>query len=276
MSFFFCTEGLLYTRASGTHRLASTPHGTWAYPYSNAHGPTAIYDACHGYHVVDSSTASLGYSDIHNTPSNQGQGPHLTSNPYSAGTSDGFTSRHEYGATNAAYGAVSAAYDATNMDFEATSMANGAIHATYDAINTAYGDASAANGAGINTCDVIKGIWPSTDPVSTLMAHGHGAADIYPSVYPLVPNPILSPGNLTTTPVQAGYEPAVPNTNGSRPQCSTCNTTFKRASDLARHQKKHQARRAFKCLVPGCNFKGSYRKDKLDAHVKSCHPRGAA
>ena len=227
----------------------------WPYRCPDANAPTAVYDAYHGYYVVDSSTMSLGYSDVHNTPSNQGQGPHLTSNPYSAGTVDGSTQIRDHDITIA----------------------------TYDATNTAYGDASAAYAAinaayaaGTNTGDLTNGIWPSTDPLSTLVGYDHGAADIDPGVYPLVPNPTLAPGNLTTTPVQAGYEPAVANTDGSRPRCSTCNTTFKRASDLVRHQKKHQARRAFKCLVPGCKFKGTYRKDKLDAHVKSCHPRGAA
>ena len=205
---------------------------------------------------------SFGYSDVNNTPSNQGQGPHLTSNSYLAGTMDGFTDVDDHDATNTAYGDASAAY--------------GAIYATYDATNTVFSAINAAYAAGTNTGDLTRGIWPSTDPVSTLMSYEHGAADINLGVYPLVPNPTLAPGNLTTTPIQAGYEPAVANTDGSRPRCSTCNTTFKRASDLVRHQKKHQARRAFKCLVPGCNYKGSYRKDKLDAHIKSCHPRGAA
>ena len=152
--------------------------------------------------------------------------------------------------------------------------AYGAINATYGAINPAYGATMPAYGTGTNTGDLTRGIWPSTDPVSSLMGYDHGAADIDPTLYPLVPNPTIAPS--TTTPVQAEYKSAVANTDGSHPQCSTCNTTFKRASDLARHEKKHQARRAFKCLVPGCNFKGSYRKDKLDAHVKSCHRRGAA
>ena len=205
---------------------------------------------------------SLGYSDVHNTPSNQGQDPQLTSNPYLASTIEESAPLDDYGATNAAYGA--------------TSMAHDAMHTTYDATNTAYVDASAAYAAGTDTSDLTRGIWPSTDLVPTLMGYDYGVADINPSVYPLVHNPTLAPGNLTTTPVQPRYEPAVTNTDGSRPQCSTCNTTFKRASDLARHEKKHQARRAFKCLVPGCNFRGSYRKDKLDAHVRSCHPGGAA
>ena len=205
---------------------------------------------------------SLGNPDVHDTPANQGPGLHLTSNPYLASTIEEFTPLYEYGATNAAYGDASAAYGDTG--------------AAYGTASTAYGAIDGAYGADTNTGDSTRGIWPTTNPVSTSMGYDYGVADINPTVYPLIHNPVLAPGNLTTTPVQAGYEPAVTNTGGSRPQCSTCNTTFKRASDLARHEKKHQARRAFKCLVPGCNFKGSYRKDKLDAHVRSCHPRRAA
>ena len=246
----------------------------WPYRCLNANAPPAVYDAdgVYGaYYNVDSSTRSLGYSDVHNTPSNQGQGqgPHLTSNPYSAGTVDGSTQIRDYDTTNATYGATSMAYDAIHTTYDATNTA-------YGDTNAVYGDASAAYAAGTDTGDLTRGIWPSTDLVSTLMSYEHGAADINLGAYPLVPNPTIAPGNLTTTPIQAGYEPALANTDGSRPRCSTCNTTFKRASDLARHEKKHQARRAFKCLVPECKFKGSYRKDKLDAHVKSCHPHGAA
>ncbi len=139
----------------------------------------------------------------------------------------------------------------------------------YDATSAAYGPGTNTGGP-----HLIDGVWPSGDPLSPLMGYDHGVADINPSFYLPVLNPTLAPGTVTA--VQAGYESAVASTDGSRPQCSTCNTTFKRAGDLARHEKKHQAGRAFKCLVPGCSFKGSYRKDKLDAHVKSCHRRGAA
>ena len=196
---------------------------------------------------------SLGYPGIHSTPSNQGRGPDLASHRYLASTTEDFTPLDDYGATDPAYDTASAAYGT---------------------ISAACGTTSAAYGAGTNTYDLTKGIWPSTDPVSTSMSYNHGDANITPGIYPPVPNPTLAPGPITT--VQAGSESGVTNTDGCRPRCSTCNTTFKRASDLARHQKKHQPDRPFKCLVPGCNFKGAYRKDKLDAHVKSCHRRGAA
>ncbi|KAK0508907.1 hypothetical protein JMJ35_008278 [Cladonia borealis] len=257
----FVTRG----RHDPNGQASTKPDGWLPYRCPDASAPTAVYDAygAYGtYYNVDSSTMSLGYSDVHNTPSNQGQGPHLTSNPYSAGTVDGSTQIRDYDTTDATYGATNTAY--------------GDASAAYGDASAAYGAMNAAYATAINTCDLARGIWPSTDPVSTLMGYNHGAADINPGVYPLVPNPTIAPGNLTNTPIQAVYEPAVANTDGSRPQCSTCKTTFKRASDLARHEKKHQARRAFKCSVPGCSFKGSYRKDKLDAHVKSCHACGAA
>lgn len=178
---------------------------------------------------------SLGYPNIHSTPFNQGLAPHFASHPYLAGTVDGLTPLDGY-ATDTAYGT---------------------------------GTASAAYGASTNPGNLAEGIWPSTDPVSTSMSYNHGVNDINPGIYSPFPNPILAPGPITT--VQAEHSSILTSTDGSRPRCSTCNTTFKRASDLARHQKKHQPDRPFKCLVPGCSFKGAYRKDKLDAHAKSRH-----
>ena len=223
---------------------------------------------------MGSDIMSWGSPDVHNTPSNQGQGPHLTSNPYLAGTIDGYTHLRDYDTTNAAYGTTSAAYGATSTAYDATTASYGDASAAYGATTATCGAINAAYGAGTNTGDLTRGIWPFTDPVSNLMGYDHGAADTNPTVCPLVPKPTIAPS--TTTPIQAGHKSAVASTERSRPQCSTCNTPFKRASDLARHEKKHQADRPFKCLVPKCDFRGSYRKDKLDAHVKSCHPRGAA
>ena len=57
-----------------------------------------------------------------------------------------------------------------------------------------------------------------------------------------------------------------------RAVCETCNRTFSRHSDLERHAKKHQPGLVvFHCDVDNCDYKGSYRKDKLQAHVKRCH-----
>ena len=203
---------------------------------------------------------SLGYPGIHSTALNQGPVPHIASRPYSASTIEGFASLHDCSATDPAYATASAAYDATA--------------AAYGINTAAYGTTSAAYSAGIVLGDLTQGIWPPTDPIPLSMGYDLGAADLNPGVYPPIPNQTLAQDTITA--VQAEHKSAVPNTDTSRPRCPTCNTTFKRASDLARHEKKHQPDRPFKCLVPGCSFKGAYRKDKLDAHVKSCHRGGVA
>ena len=251
---FFFSRGADRNRFASTGSvLVSVPHSSWAYNYPNAIGPNAINDAHHSYYAVDSNIMSLGFPGIHSTPFNQGLAPHLASHPYSASTIEGLAPLHDYSATDLAYGTASMAYGATS--------------AVYDTTSAAYG-------AGTGLGDLTKGIRPPTDSVPTLMAYDDGVTDINPGIYSPVPNPTLAPGTITT--VQGGHESAVADTDSSRPRCSTCNTTFKRASDLARHQKKHQPDRPFKCLVPRCNFKGAYRKDKLDAHVKSRHQRGTA
>ena len=57
-----------------------------------------------------------------------------------------------------------------------------------------------------------------------------------------------------------------------RSTCKTCRKSFSRPSDLDRHAKKHQpGARIYTCLVARCDYEGSYRKDKLTAHVKNCH-----
>ena len=57
----------------------------------------------------------------------------------------------------------------------------------------------------------------------------------------------------------------------ARPTCSTCGKTFGRGSDLQRHEQKHLPNKPFRCVVAGCGYKGSYRKDKLDQHVRIRH-----
>ena len=67
------------------------------------------------------------------------------------------------------------------------------------------------------------------------------------------------------------------NKTRGRSVCETCNRTFSRHSDLERHAKKHQPGLVlFHCSVDNCEYKGSYRKDKLQAHVKRCHSSGEA
>ena len=57
-----------------------------------------------------------------------------------------------------------------------------------------------------------------------------------------------------------------------RSTCKTCRKSFTRPSDLNRHAKKHQpGARIYTCSIAGCDYEGSYRKDKLAAHVKNCH-----
>ena len=255
-------------RGSGTiHGLASPPQCSWANGYPNAIGPNVIYDAQHRYYAVDSNIMSLGYPGSHSTPFNQGLVPHFASRPYSASTIEGFAPLHDYSATDPAYANASAAYDATAAAYGINTAAYGTNFAAHDTTSAAYS-------AGIDLGDITQGIWPSPDPVSILIGYDLGAADLNPNIYPPIPNQTLAPGTITT--FEAEHHSAVTNTDPSRPRCPTCNTTFKRASDLARHEKKHQPDRPFKCLAPGCSFKGAYRKDKLDAHVKSCHRGGVA
>ena len=57
--------------------------------------------------------------------------------------------------------------------------------------------------------------------------------------------------------------------------CLTCAQTFTRRADLKRHTKKHQPNmRVYHCYVEGCNYRGNYRKDKLQQHVSNRHHIG--
>ena len=57
-----------------------------------------------------------------------------------------------------------------------------------------------------------------------------------------------------------------------RPSCQICNRSFTRASDLERHMNKHvPGTKVYQCNVQGCDYGGSYRKDKLKQHQKNCH-----
>lgn len=81
--------------------------------------------------------------------------------------------------------------------------------------------------------------------------------------------PILDDGtNLTAPSANTGRQRVMK----PRPVCKTCRKSFSRPSDLDRHAKKHQpGAKIHTCSVPGCDYEGSYRKDKLTAHVKNCH-----
>ena len=105
-------------------------------------------------------------------------------------------------------------------------------HATNDtAIGTAHGSSSnAANDT------VLAGQLPSTPP--TLRSN----------FSPSAPGPATGPDGRARWP------------------CTTCGKTFSRQSDVTRHAKKHSDKLPFQCRFPGCEYKGSYRRDKLAQH----------
>ena len=81
--------------------------------------------------------------------------------------------------------------------------------------------------------------------------------------------PTLADGNNLTAPsANTGRQRVMK----PRSTCNTCRKSFSRPSDLDRHAKKHQpGSRIYTCSIAGCDYEGSYRKDKLTAHVKNCH-----
>ena len=80
---------------------------------------------------------------------------------------------------------------------------------------------------------------------------------------------------LTDNPIpENSSNPSTAGTNkASKPRsvCNTCGRDFSRASDMQRHAKKHGVSKYFQCEVAGCKYAGSYRKDKLDQHIKNVH-----
>ena len=83
------------------------------------------------------------------------------------------------------------------------------------------------------------------------------------------PQPTLANGtNLTALSANTGRQ----RVTKPRSTCKACRKSFSRPSDLDRHAKKHQpGSRIYTCSVAECDYEGSYRKDKLTAHVKNCH-----
>jgi len=66
--------------------------------------------------------------------------------------------------------------------------------------------------------------------------------------------------------------PRLPN-NKPRSICNICKRTFLRASDLHRHSYKHMLDGdVHECLISECDYKGSYRSDKLVSHIRNRHP----
>lgn len=85
--------------------------------------------------------------------------------------------------------------------------------------------------------------------------------------------PSLTDGTSLGSPSRASLK--IPQSSLTNPECSTCGLIFARFADLERHEKKHRPEREFQCTVAGCEYKGSYRKDKLKQHIKNRH-RGLA
>jgi len=56
--------------------------------------------------------------------------------------------------------------------------------------------------------------------------------------------------------------------------CSWCESKFGLKTDLNRHRQLHrsrESRRSFKCKLPGCEFRGTSRKDYLWKHIQKKH-----
>lgn len=81
-----------------------------------------------------------------------------------------------------------------------------------------------------------------------------------------------SPASATQSPTQHGSKPF----SCTYPGC-TSKKGFSRKYELQRHMKKHSRSQVFPCPVVGCRFqsqeKAFYRADKLQSHMKACHPR---
>ena len=55
--------------------------------------------------------------------------------------------------------------------------------------------------------------------------------------------------------------------------CIYCGAQFRRNPDLRRHLRSHDpTKRIYHSHHPGCNYKGSYRRDKLADHHEKRHP----
>ena len=81
-----------------------------------------------------------------------------------------------------------------------------------------------------------------------------------------------SSNDVTSSENFSSSTPDITRLSTIRPECLACRRKFTRAADLERHAKKHRPEREFQCTVAGCEYRGSYRKDKLKQHVKNRHP----
>ena len=92
-----------------------------------------------------------------------------------------------------------------------------------------------------------------------------------PSMRNVIPEPTTGPSTGLYSTCHRGRSKA---SHSSLPSCKKCGLTFSRATDLDRHLGIHlPERRKYRCHFSGCEYRGSYRKDKLASHVKNRHSR---
>lgn len=133
---------------------------------------------------------------------------------------------------------------------------------------------------------------PTIDGFATINGHGgnslpvmdlYGSNFIQPQFINNVADTPTSLGAPVMTPSISPMEPATPSRSdpatvapGARYACAICKKTFRRPSDLQRHEGKHRSGpKKFDCPSERCAFKaerGFYRKDKMVNHVKNRHP----
>ena len=194
-------------------------------------------------------------------------GGQLQANGFSTNTSAaGAFSKASYAVDNGnSYGDQYAA-----CGFPTQLMAPGANSSAFCAINSSnvYGGQFPADGFDtqlmahpsvfrpIDSGNVYGGQFPASDSAS--------GSQIQPSAAFELPNaPRAVDGNATHLgPAQAA---------SAVHTCLECNRAFERKGDLKRHAKIHQPdSKNFRCVAAGCEY-SSYRKDRLDDHVKRLH-----
>ncbi|KAK0508906.1 hypothetical protein JMJ35_008277 [Cladonia borealis] len=117
---------------------------------------------------------------------------------------------------------------------------------------------------------LTPGLAPCNTPyeTGTLFAQGHAFAATTRTTTTPNPTPTNNSNpNNSSNPSTAGKHKV----SKRRSICTTCGRDFSRASDMQRHAKKHGVSKYFQCTVEGCEYAGSYRKDKLEQHVRNVH-----
>ena len=115
----------------------------------------------------------------------------------------------------------------------------------------------ARDSPGLHPFDSLSAVHAAAAAQSIDMAHSEH------QIPPTIPN-MSAPRPTASIPLDDDHQ--------NKSTCSTCGRSFGRFRDLERHARKHQPEmRTYLCNVEGCEYKGSYRKDKRDAHIKTCH-----